>query len=248
MALPPGPRTPRAVQSAGWLLRPGPWLTRLRDRYGPTFTIRSPTSPTGSSSPTPSRPAGLHRRPDVLHAGEANAILRPMLGPRSVLLLDEARAHGAAQAAAAAVPRRAHAPVRRPRARDRRARGRGLAGRRPSRRAADAGDHARGDHARRLRRRGRRARWRGCARARGCSTGRPTRARLLADRGIGPAARARRPLPRARIDPVDELLDEEIAARRADPRPRRARRHPLAAAPGPPRGRRADGDGRSATS
>ena len=91
MALPPGPRTPRAVQSAGWLLRPGPWLTRLRDRYGPTFTIRIANEPDWVMLTDPEHVRQVFTGdPRVLHAGEANAILRPMLGPRSVLLLDDA--------------------------------------------------------------------------------------------------------------------------------------------------------------
>jgi cytochrome P450 family 135 len=90
MALPPGPRTPRAVQSAGWLLRPGPWLTRLRDRYGPTFTIRVANEPDWVIVTDPDDVRQVFTGdPLVLHAGEANAILRPMLGPRSVLLLDD---------------------------------------------------------------------------------------------------------------------------------------------------------------
>jgi cytochrome P450 family 135 len=91
MALPPGPRTPRAVQSAGWLLRPGPWLTRLRDRYGPTFTIRIANEPDWVMLTDHEDVRQVFTGdPEVLHAGEANAILRPMLGPRSVLLLDDA--------------------------------------------------------------------------------------------------------------------------------------------------------------
>jgi cytochrome P450 family 135 len=90
MALPPGPRSPRAVQSAGWLLRPGPWLTRLRDRYGPTFTIRIANEPDWVIVTDPEDVRQVFTGdPQVLHAGEANAILRPMLGPRSVLLLDD---------------------------------------------------------------------------------------------------------------------------------------------------------------
>jgi cytochrome P450 len=91
MALPPGPRTPRAVQSAGWLLRPGPWLTRLRDRYGTAFTIRVANEPDWVMLTDPEDVRQVFTGdPQVLHAGEANAILRPMLGPRSVLLLDDA--------------------------------------------------------------------------------------------------------------------------------------------------------------
>src|SRR5947209_13278899 len=39
-ALPPGPRAPRAVQTLAWILRPGPFMTGCRRRYGDTFTVR----------------------------------------------------------------------------------------------------------------------------------------------------------------------------------------------------------------
>jgi cytochrome P450 family 135 len=78
------------MQSAGWLLRPGPWLTRLRDRYGPAFTIRIANEPDWVIVCDPEAVRQVFTGdPRVLHAGEANAILRPMLGPRSVLLLDD---------------------------------------------------------------------------------------------------------------------------------------------------------------
>ena len=51
--------------------------------------------------------------PRVFHAGEGNQILRPVLGDNSVLVLDEKAHIEPAQAAAAALPRRADAGLRR---------------------------------------------------------------------------------------------------------------------------------------
>ena len=90
MSLPPGPRMPRPVQTLGWMTRPGPFLERLRDRFGDAFTLRIQNEGTWVLM---SDPAAIKQiftgDPKLLHAGEANAILRPMVGPNSVLLLDE---------------------------------------------------------------------------------------------------------------------------------------------------------------
>ncbi len=84
--------------------------------------------------------------PKVFHAGEGNEILAPLLGRNSLLVLDEKPPHEPAQAAAAALPRRAHAGLRADDERDRRARDRELADRHPLQAAAaDAGDDP-GDH------------------------------------------------------------------------------------------------------
>ncbi len=97
--------------------------------------------------------AGLHRRPACLprRRGQRDPAPDPrrQLGPRP----RREAAHRPAPAAAAALPRRAHAGLRRDDGRDRRPRDRELAYRHPLQAAAaDAGDHA-GDHPRdRLRR------------------------------------------------------------------------------------------------
>ncbi len=89
VALPPGPRWPRAWQTAAWISRPGPFLQRCRARYGDVFTIRI----AGETWVFLSDPEDVKRTftgdPRLLRAGEANAILRPVVGSRSVLLLDE---------------------------------------------------------------------------------------------------------------------------------------------------------------
>jgi cytochrome P450 len=88
--LPPGPRMPRPVQTLGWISRPGPWMERLRDRYGDAFTLRIQNEGTWGLMSDPDAVKQVFTGdPELLHAGEANAILRPMVGPRSVLLLDE---------------------------------------------------------------------------------------------------------------------------------------------------------------
>jgi cytochrome P450 len=91
MALPPGPRLPRVAQTLGWVSRPGPWLERLRERYGDAFTLRIAHEGTWVMLSDPEAVKQVFTGdPRVLHAGEANAILRPLLGPSSVLLLDGA--------------------------------------------------------------------------------------------------------------------------------------------------------------
>ena len=89
MTLPPGPPRPHLGHTAGWVTRPGPYTRRLRERYGDTFTVhvdrRLPWVMV-------SHPDDVKRvftgDPNVLHAGEGNSILKPLLGAKSVLLLD----------------------------------------------------------------------------------------------------------------------------------------------------------------
>ncbi|WP_392543455.1 cytochrome P450 [Oryzobacter telluris] len=90
--LPPGPRWPRLVQSVGLLRfrhRFVPWLHR---RYGDVFTVRILPSPRATVLFT--RPDAIRDifagDPEVFHAGEANSILGPVMGPHSLLLVDGA--------------------------------------------------------------------------------------------------------------------------------------------------------------
>src|SRR4051794_3744590 len=68
-----------------------PFLRWCRRRYGPTFTVRAYPSKRAVylTEPDDLR-ATFGADPDVLRAGEANAILGPVLGRRSVLLTDGA--------------------------------------------------------------------------------------------------------------------------------------------------------------
>ncbi len=87
--LPPGPRGPRALHTLGWITRPGPYAARLRRRFGDTFSLRIANE---FDWVMVSHPDAVRQvftgDPDVLHAGEGNLVLEPLLGPRSVLLLD----------------------------------------------------------------------------------------------------------------------------------------------------------------
>ena len=88
--LPPGPRYPMPLQTLGWIARPGPFLERCRDRYGDAFTLRIANEGTWVMLSDPAAVKEVFTGdPELLHAGEANAILRPVLGPSSVLLLDD---------------------------------------------------------------------------------------------------------------------------------------------------------------
>ncbi len=87
--LPPGPRGPRAVSAARFLLQPTGFLEACRDRYGSLFTLEISKGRIVvlSSDPAVAREV-LTGDPALLYAGEGNVVLRPLLGPRSVLLLD----------------------------------------------------------------------------------------------------------------------------------------------------------------
>jgi len=88
--LPPGPRLSRLVQTLMFL--PGRHLLSpyLRRRYGHTFTLRIAQNRTIMVI---TRPADIRAvfagSPSVFHAGEGNAILAPVMGRSSVLVLDE---------------------------------------------------------------------------------------------------------------------------------------------------------------
>src|SRR3954447_19957617 len=87
-ALPAGPRAPRAAQMAAWLARPLWFAQQCRARYGDMFTVRVEERPWVMLSDPAAIREVFTAPADLMHAGDANAILRPMLGPSSVLLLD----------------------------------------------------------------------------------------------------------------------------------------------------------------
>jgi cytochrome P450 len=88
--LPPGPRAPRLLQTIGWWSRPTAYLERCRARYGKRFTIllvgQAPF--VILSDPEEIKQMFL-APPDVLYPGEGARLLEPILGPNSVILLDE---------------------------------------------------------------------------------------------------------------------------------------------------------------
>jgi cytochrome P450 family 135 len=90
-ALPPGPRLPRLIQDVGWIARPLPWLQRCHARYGDMFTLNIAQEGEWVMLAHPDHVKQVFTGdPAVFHAGEGNVVLRPVLGPNSVLLLDDA--------------------------------------------------------------------------------------------------------------------------------------------------------------
>ncbi len=89
-ALPPGPRAPAAIQTIGFWTRPTVGVDRLRARYGTRITTRLIGQPhTVILSDPEDIKAVLTAPPDVLHPGEGARLLEPIVGPNSVILLDE---------------------------------------------------------------------------------------------------------------------------------------------------------------
>jgi cytochrome P450 family 135 len=90
-ALPPGPSTSRPLQTVRWIFRPGAMLEDCRRRYGDMFTLRIAHEGNWVFLAHPDMVKQVFTGdPRVLHAGEANVVLLPVLGHHSVLLLDEA--------------------------------------------------------------------------------------------------------------------------------------------------------------
>jgi len=88
-SLPPGPGGPSVLTAARFLLRGSHFLEACHERYGPVFTIRLNTGRTVVIAGDPAIAKEVFQgRPDDLHAGAGNVILKPILGGRSVLLLD----------------------------------------------------------------------------------------------------------------------------------------------------------------
>jgi cytochrome P450 len=88
-SMPPRPGLSRLMMSTGFVLRPARFLEECQADVGDYFTLR----------PAPGREIVVTADPEavkqvftgdpaLLHAGEANIILGPLLGKRSVLLLD----------------------------------------------------------------------------------------------------------------------------------------------------------------
>ena len=89
--LPPGPPLPRWMQTAGFLIAPVPWIDGCRRRYGDVVTFRSLFDPQFVMIFDSELMRQVFREsPEHLRAGEANAVLGPIVGERSVLLLDGA--------------------------------------------------------------------------------------------------------------------------------------------------------------
>ena len=89
--LPPGPRMPPALQALGWWNRAIPLMERARRRYGNRWTLRLPATPPFVMICEPDQVKQVFTAsPDVLRPGAGAVILEPIVGRRSVLLLDGA--------------------------------------------------------------------------------------------------------------------------------------------------------------
>jgi cytochrome P450 family 135 len=89
-SLPAGPRVPRALQTARWIARPTAFMEDAARRYGDMFTMKIAYEGTWVFITHPDAVRQVFTGdPRLLHAGEANIVLLPVLGSHSVLLLDE---------------------------------------------------------------------------------------------------------------------------------------------------------------
>jgi cytochrome P450 family 135 len=89
--LPPGPRLPRVVQTAGFMFAGPRFLEACRRRYGNAVTFSTVFDSRFVMLFDPTLVKEVFQGSgEQLHAGEANALLGPVLGERSVLLLDGA--------------------------------------------------------------------------------------------------------------------------------------------------------------
>jgi cytochrome P450 len=89
--LPPGPRLPRVLQTAGFMLGGPRFLEACRRRYGDAVTFATLFDSRFVMLFDPSLVKQVFQGPGTrLRAGEANAMLGPIVGERSVLLLDGA--------------------------------------------------------------------------------------------------------------------------------------------------------------
>ena len=90
LGLPPGPKAPRALQTARWIARPAGFMEDSQRRYGDMFTLRITHEGTWVFLSHPDAVKQVFTGdPRLLHAGEANVVLLPVLGSNSVLLLDD---------------------------------------------------------------------------------------------------------------------------------------------------------------
>jgi cytochrome P450 family 135 len=87
--LPPGPHSPGVVQTLQWMYRPTAFIESCWRRYGDMFTLR--LGP-GRNTVVVAEPAAarevIRGEPSIFRAGDANGILKPVVGPSSLLLLD----------------------------------------------------------------------------------------------------------------------------------------------------------------
>ncbi|HEX7718055.1 MAG TPA: cytochrome P450, partial [Marmoricola sp.] len=91
--VPPGPRSPGLLQSIALMRFRHQWIPRLQRRYGDVFSIK--ILPEGRWLVFFHRPEHVREifagDPEVFHAGKGNAILGPVMGEHSLLLVDSSQ-------------------------------------------------------------------------------------------------------------------------------------------------------------
>lgn len=90
-ALPPGPSLPRSLQTLLWLTRPVAFPAAARRRYGAPFALRMRLFGSAGFAlvDAPEDVARVFTLPvEVATSGEENRVLAPLIGERSVLLVD----------------------------------------------------------------------------------------------------------------------------------------------------------------
>src|SRR4030088_3144250 len=88
--LPPGPGGPPGLNDFRWIFRPVELQDMARARYGDLWTLRLARGETWVLTSRPNLIEELFKAdPKVLHGGEGNNIALGLLGPNSLLLLDE---------------------------------------------------------------------------------------------------------------------------------------------------------------
>ncbi|MDX6625402.1 MAG: cytochrome family [Solirubrobacterales bacterium] len=87
--LPPGPRKPRALQTLAWMRQPLPFLEACQRRYGDTFTLRILRWGDWVLLCDPDDVKRVFTAGPAVGVAVANPLLKPVLGPRSVMLLEE---------------------------------------------------------------------------------------------------------------------------------------------------------------
>ncbi|MGV1048040.1 MAG: cytochrome P450 [Solirubrobacterales bacterium] len=88
-ALPPGPRKPRALQTLAWMREPLALLESCHQRYGDTFTLRLLRWGDWVLLCDPDDVKRVFTAGPAVGVAIANPLLKPVLGPRSVMLLEE---------------------------------------------------------------------------------------------------------------------------------------------------------------
>jgi cytochrome P450 len=90
--LPPGPKLPRSLQTLGYVTRPTAFLERARRQYGSRFTLRLVgQGPIVMISDPQEIKELMTAAPDAVHPGEGAKVIEPLVGPTSVIVLDEDR-------------------------------------------------------------------------------------------------------------------------------------------------------------